>query len=102
MKHAGERRRGVCIHLNSFFLTGIKKFFPIKMIQLSPLNYNPLPPLTEETSVSEELPAKKIPFNNLYLLSGLVHGFNKGWMYVFTLMIVAFGYLSFQLMIAFP
>ncbi len=56
----------------------------------------------EDSAPTGELPAKKIPFNNLYLLSGLVHGFNKAWMYLFTIMFVAFGYLSFQLMILFP
>ncbi|HYC27939.1 MAG TPA: CPBP family intramembrane glutamic endopeptidase, partial [Chitinophagaceae bacterium] len=58
-------------------------------------------PLMEELAGPEQ-PPKKIPFNNLYLLSGLVHGMNKTWMYVFTILFVMFGYLSFQLLILYP
>jgi CAAX protease family protein len=41
-------------------------------------------------------PQKSFPFNNLYLLSGLVHGFNKGWMYLFTIVFLMLGYVLFQ------
>jgi uncharacterized protein len=50
----------------------------------------------------EETPEKKLPFNNLYLISGLVNGFNKGWMYFFTILSLIFGYLSFQLLSIYP
>lgn len=50
----------------------------------------------------EETSEKKIPFNNLYLISGLVNGFNKGWMYFFTILSLIFGYLSFQLISIYP
>ena len=51
---------------------------------------------------TEEIPQKKIPFNNLYLVSGLVHGFNKSWMYVFTILLLVFGYLTFQSVVVYP
>lgn len=46
--------------------------------------------LNEESSA-------KIPFNNLYLVSGLVNGNNKFWMYLFTVALVVFAYGSYQL-----
>ena len=51
---------------------------------------------------TEETPKQTIPFNNLYLISGLVHGFNKGWMYVFTILMLVFGYLLFQSFVVYP
>jgi len=45
---------------------------------------------------AQETPKKIIPFSNLYLVSGLVHGFNKFWMYAATILLLAFGYLLFQ------
>jgi uncharacterized protein len=62
-------------------------------------------PPDDSPHLSERTPSeleKPIPFNNLYLLSGLVHGLNKGWMYLFTVMFVLFGYFGYQLMIAVP
>ncbi len=44
----------------------------------------------------------KLPFNNLYLLSGLTSGFNKGWMYIFTITLLIFGYVGYQAIIAVP
>lgn len=51
---------------------------------------------------TEEVQKPTLPFNNLYLVSGLVHGFNKGWMYIFTIMLMAFGYLVFQSLEVYP
>lgn len=45
---------------------------------------------------------KTLPFDNLYLASGLVNGQNKAWMYFFTIMLTIFGYLSFQLIVLYP
>lgn len=50
----------------------------------------------------QDTPKKIIPFNNLYLVSGLVHGFNKFWMYGATLLLLVFGYLLFQSLIVPP
>ncbi len=43
-----------------------------------------------------------LPFNNLYLLSGLSNGFNKGWMYSITLLLIIIGYVGYQAIIALP
>ena len=43
-----------------------------------------------------------LPFNNLYLISGLVNGFNKGWMYLTTILLLIIGYLLFQSIIFYP
>ncbi len=43
-----------------------------------------------------------LPFNNLYLLSGLTNGFNKGWMYAITLLLIIIGYVGYQAIIALP
>lgn len=51
---------------------------------------------------TEEDLKPKLPFNNLYLLSGLTTGFNKGWMYIFTLILLVIGYLGYQAVIAVP
>lgn len=45
---------------------------------------------------------KSFPFNNLYLISGLVNGFNKGWMYVLTIVFLMTGYFLFQSVIFLP
>jgi uncharacterized protein len=52
--------------------------------------------------IEQEKPKRNFPFNNLYLISGLVHGHNKVWMYLFTLSFLMLGYLSFQLAVLFP
>jgi uncharacterized protein len=57
--------------------------------------------------MNEQTPAaegsqRPFPFNNLYLISGLVHGQNKGWMYLFTFLFTLFGYFSYQLVIGYP
>lgn len=46
--------------------------------------------------ITQEQPQKPFPFNNLYLLSGLVHGMNKGWMYLLTIIFIMLGYVLFQ------
>src|SRR5687767_14183412 len=56
----------------------------------------------DDTTPPQESSPRSFPFNNLYLISGLVHGQNKGWMYVFTLLMVLFGYFSYQLAILYP
>lgn len=43
-----------------------------------------------------------LPFNNLYLNSGFVHGYNKLWMYVFTILLTIGGYVTFQLVTGIP
>jgi len=45
---------------------------------------------------------KPFPFNNLYLISGLVNGFNKGWMYLLTIVFLMTGYFLFQSAIFLP
>src|SRR5687768_15722617 len=45
---------------------------------------------------------KPLPFNNLYLISGLVHGFNKAWMYILTLTFLIVGYVLFQSIVILP
>ena len=54
----------------------------------------------------EERPAgverSKIPFSNLYLISGLVHGYNKASMYLVTILFFIFGYLGYQLIVGPP
>lgn len=54
----------------------------------------------DETSA--ETSHKQLPFNNLYLISGLVHGQNKSWMYFITLTFLITGYVLFQSLILFP
>ena len=44
----------------------------------------------------------KLPFNNLYLLSGLTSGFNQFWMYIVTLSFLLVGYVGYQALVAFP
>lgn len=46
--------------------------------------------------------AKSLPFNNLYLNSGVVHGSNQVWMYLLTLTFLVTGYVLFQSVIVFP
>lgn len=53
--------------------------------------------MTDKESVSKEL-----PFNNLYLNSGAVNGYNQWWMYLTTLLMVMFGYLVFGSIITVP
>src|SRR4051812_28686909 len=51
---------------------------------------------------TQEQPTRQLPFNNLYLISGLVHGWNKVWMYFFTFTLLLFGYCGFQLAMFYP
>lgn len=52
--------------------------------------------------LNKDKSTESLPFNNLYLISGLVNGQNKGWMYIFTLLFLVLGYLIFQSIIFFP
>ncbi len=56
----------------------------------------------DDTALDHLTPKKTLTFNNRYLISGLVHGFNKGWMYAITILLAVFGYLGFQLTILVP
>jgi membrane protease YdiL (CAAX protease family) len=51
---------------------------------------------------TENSPEQRWPFENLYLISGLVNGLNKAWMYVFTVLLLVFGYVSYQLVAFLP
>ena len=50
----------------------------------------------------DNIETPNLPFNNLYLISGLVNGFNKGWMYLTTVLLLIIGYLLFQSIIFYP
>lgn len=52
----------------------------------------------------QQEPAAKpqLPFNNLFLNSAAVHGYNYWWMYVFGITAAFFGYLLFQIIIQIP
>src|SRR4051812_8866842 len=52
--------------------------------------------------LTQETPKKILPFNNLYLNSGVVHGYNSSWMYFLTLTFLIIGYFFFQSVIMFP
>jgi len=51
---------------------------------------------------ANENPEKKLPFNNLYLISGLINGLNAGWMYLITIGLLFTGYFLFQSIILYP
>lgn len=51
---------------------------------------------------AEENPQKTLPFNNLYLITGLVSGINKSWAYFSTLALLITGYVLFQSIILYP
>ena len=53
-------------------------------------------------NITEESPKKELPFNNLYLLSGLVTGYNALWMYALTLLLVIIGYIGFGSLLTIP
>jgi len=54
----------------------------------------------EEVNSEDSKP--KLPFQNLFLLSGLVSGMNKVWMYLGTLLFLVMGYVLFQFIGFFP
>lgn len=58
----------------------------------------------DDTTQDDISPSREnsFPFGNLYLISGLVHGLNRGWMYFLTIMLVLFGYFSYQVAILYP
>lgn len=43
-----------------------------------------------------------LPFRNLYLNSGVIHGLNHWWMYIFGVFAIISGYSFFQAIISFP
>jgi uncharacterized protein len=51
---------------------------------------------------SQAAPEKKLPFNNLFLNTGVVSGLNEWWMYVFGVCACIFGYFVFQMIMIFP
>jgi hypothetical protein len=52
--------------------------------------------------VPQDNPKRELPFNNLYLLSGLVTGYNAFWMYAFTILLLVIGYLGFGSLLTIP
>jgi len=52
--------------------------------------------------IEQDNPKKELPFNNLYLLSGLVTGNNAFWMYSFTILLLVVGYLGFGSLLTIP
>ena len=52
--------------------------------------------------ITEDNPKRELPFNNLYLLSGLVTGQNAFWMYGFTILLVIIGYIGFGSILTIP
>ncbi len=58
--------------------------------------------MTEIIQDQESRPEIKLPFNNLYLISGRLHGQNQVWMYAFTFLLAAMGYVGFQLLCMSP
>ncbi|MBA3680592.1 MAG: CPBP family intramembrane metalloprotease [Bacteroidetes bacterium] len=53
-------------------------------------------------NIEQDIPKKELPFNNLFLNSAVVHGFNYWWMYFFGIAAVLLGYVICQLLITFP
>lgn len=51
---------------------------------------------------NEPVAEKKLPFDNLYLNTGVVNGLNDWWMYVLGIVAAMFGYFLFQLVMVFP
>jgi uncharacterized protein len=50
----------------------------------------------------EEVSKPELPFQNLFLLSGLLNGMNKFWMYAGTILFLVLGYILFQFVGFFP
>ncbi|MDP3558682.1 MAG: CPBP family intramembrane metalloprotease [Bacteroidota bacterium] len=53
-------------------------------------------------NLSQDSTKRELPFNNLYLLSGLVTGYNAFWMYSFTILLLMVGYLGFGSILTMP
>ncbi len=51
---------------------------------------------------TEPTTSKSLPFNNLFLNSGVIHGLNEWWMYVLGIFAAMFGYFLAQLFMVFP
>src|ERR1043165_8342209 len=52
-----------------------------------------------ETEIKEPM---TIPFNNLFLNSGIVNGYNQWWMYIFGISASMLGYVCFQFFLLIP
>jgi hypothetical protein len=52
--------------------------------------------------IQEPIVEKKLPFDNLYLNSGFIHGRNEWWMYALGIGAAMFGYFLAQLFMIFP
>jgi len=52
--------------------------------------------------IQREQSKSELPFQNLFLLSGLVNGMNKWWMYLGTILFLVMGYVFFQFIGFFP
>ncbi len=53
-------------------------------------------------NIEQDTPKKDLPFNNLYLLSGIVTGNNTFGMYAFTIILMIVGYLGFGAILTIP
>lgn len=53
-------------------------------------------------NLPQDTPKRELPFSNLYLLSGLVTGYNALWMYAFTILLLIIGYLGFGFLLTIP
>lgn len=53
-------------------------------------------------NTDHDIPKKELPFNNLFLNSAVVHGFNYWWMYMMGICAAMLGYIICQLIISFP
>lgn len=58
--------------------------------------------LNDDAAPAKESEKRSLPFNNLFLNAGVVHGYNEWWMYMFGICAAFFGYLLFQIFMAFP
>lgn len=52
--------------------------------------------------IQKELPAQKLPFNNLFLNAGVVDGQNKFWMYLMGIAATLLGYFGMQVVAIMP
>src|SRR5690349_20444808 len=55
-----------------------------------------------DDSSSEDISQKKLPFNNLFLNSGFIAGFNDWWMYLITICVTISCYALAPVLTSFP
>ncbi len=53
-------------------------------------------------TTDQDIPKKELPFNNLFLNSAVVHGYNYWWMYATGILAAMLGYVICQILISFP